>query len=165
MCVCGKSPGDRRTVALNRAISSSVSCSRQRPFPRSNTALTRSSHPAQSAKTRESPEALQFCCTWHETRGAPADRKLPCRKAILTESLEEVRRRELPVEENGAVVDVENSAHADQQDLQASCRGGAQTEAEAWRDGPRRGRGKAAGGGAGTHRGEGPRYSSRHNTR
>lgn len=73
---------------------------------------------------------------------------------ILTERLEEVRRRELPVEENGAVVDVENSAHADQQDLQASCRGGPQTQAEAWRDGQRRGRGKAAGlGGGDTQRG------------
>ena len=40
---------------------------------------------------------------------------------ILTESLEELSRSKLPVKENGAVVDVENSAHADQQDLQASC--------------------------------------------
>lgn len=62
---------------------------------------------------------------------------------ILTERLEELRRSELPVEENGAVVDVENSAHADQQDLQASCRGGPHTEAETWRDGQRRGRRKA----------------------
>lgn len=65
---------------------------------------------------------------------------------ILTERLEELRRSELPVKENGAVVDVENSAHADQQDLQASCRGGPQTEAETWRDGQRRGRRKVAGG-------------------
>lgn len=59
---------------------------------------------------------------------------------ILTERLEELGRGKLPVEENGAVVDVENSAHADQQDLQASCSGGPQTEAETWRDGQRRGR-------------------------
>lgn len=59
---------------------------------------------------------------------------------ILTERLEELGRGELPVEENGAVVDVENSAHADEQDLQASCSGGPQTEAETWRDGQRRGR-------------------------
>lgn len=64
---------------------------------------------------------------------------------ILTQRLEELSRSELPVKENGAVVDIENSAHADQQDLQASCRGGPQTEAETWRDGQRRGRRKAAG--------------------
>lgn len=60
-------------------------------------------------------------------------------QAILTERFEELSRSELPVEENGAVVDVENSAHADQQDLQAPCSGGPQTEAEAWSDGQRRG--------------------------
>lgn len=49
---------------------------------------------------------------------------------ILTERFEELSRGELPIEENGAVVDVENSAHADQQDLQAPCSGGPQTEAE-----------------------------------
>lgn len=58
---------------------------------------------------------------------------------ILTERFEELSRGELPIEENGAVVDVENSAHADQQDLQAPCSGGPQTEAETWSDGQRRG--------------------------
>lgn len=41
---------------------------------------------------------------------------------ILTKCLEEVCWGKLSVEENGAVVDVESSAHADEQDLQAACR-------------------------------------------
>lgn len=39
---------------------------------------------------------------------------------ILTKCFEEVCRGKLPVEENGAVVDVESPAHADEQDLQAA---------------------------------------------
>lgn len=39
---------------------------------------------------------------------------------ILTECFEQVGWGKLPVEENGAVVDVESPAHADEQDLQAA---------------------------------------------
>ena len=42
---------------------------------------------------------------------------------ILTERFEEVSRGKLPVEEDGAVVDVESSAHTYQQDLQAAWMG------------------------------------------
>ena len=47
-------PGDRRTEALNRAISSSESCIRLRLLARSNTAPTRSSQPSrkEGGKTR-----------------------------------------------------------------------------------------------------------------
>lgn len=41
---------------------------------------------------------------------------------ILTKCVEEVWRGKLSVEENGAVVDVESPAHADEQDLQAAYR-------------------------------------------
>lgn len=41
---------------------------------------------------------------------------------ILTKCFEEVGRGKLSIEENGAVVDVESPAHANQQDLQASYR-------------------------------------------
>lgn len=41
---------------------------------------------------------------------------------ILTKCFEEVWRGKLSVEENGAVVDVESPAHADEQDLQAAYR-------------------------------------------
>lgn len=41
---------------------------------------------------------------------------------ILTKRFEQVCRGKLPVEENGAVVDVESPAHADEQDLQAAYR-------------------------------------------
>lgn len=46
---------------------------------------------------------------------------------ILTKCFEEVWRGKLPVEENGAVVDVESPAHADKQDLQAAYRVKAKT--------------------------------------
>lgn len=39
---------------------------------------------------------------------------------MLTKRFEQVCRGKLPVEENGTVVDVESSAHADEQDLQAA---------------------------------------------
>lgn len=41
---------------------------------------------------------------------------------ILTKRFEQVWWGKLPVEENGAVVDVESPAHADEQDLQAAYR-------------------------------------------
>lgn len=42
---------------------------------------------------------------------------------ILTERFEELSRGKLSVEENGAVVDVESSAHTYQQDLQTAWKG------------------------------------------
>lgn len=41
---------------------------------------------------------------------------------ILTKRFEQVCWGKLPVEENGAIVDVESPAHADEQDLQAAYR-------------------------------------------
>lgn len=41
---------------------------------------------------------------------------------VLTKRFEQVCRGKLPVEENGAVVDVKSPAHADEQDLQAAYR-------------------------------------------
>lgn len=63
---------------------------------------------------------------------------------ILTKCFEEVSRGKLSVEENGAVVNVESPAHADQQDLQAAYRvatdRGKDMEMDRWRR--RRGRAK-----------------------
>lgn len=56
---------------------------------------------------------------------------------ILTKRFEQVCWGKLPVEENGAVVDVESPAHADEQDLQAAYRvatgRGKDMEMERWR--------------------------------
>lgn len=43
---------------------------------------------------------------------------------VLTECFEELSRGKLSIEENGAVVDVESSAHTYEQDLQAAWKGG-----------------------------------------
>lgn len=61
-------PGDRRTAALNRAISSSESCIRLRLLARSNTAPTRSSQPGrkQGEKQVSSKQTLFFLTETNE---------------------------------------------------------------------------------------------------